>query len=611
MSKKYSAMYQPLHPDRGIRILILEPGLTNSQICCRLVSANLNNKPEYKALSYEWGPVDDQKTITINGEEVYVRHNLWSALWHLRKNWGNFWVQHTFGSALWKDAGGMRLWVDALCINQDDKVERAKQVSIMGSIYQHADVICWLGKGDGITKLEGTMEQLKILSTSTLFASIKGHLSGDKNHINRLGLHGTNLRGDISFPVAGKTSIAESSTWKSELCGLWSHISYGDVEALCSLDYWQRTWIVQEVVLGKRISICLGNVSVNGIDFYNLCGALLLSKLTLESLLMVPGYRILHLRRIWISQPQNLTLMKLMRFSELSSCSDPKDRIYGMIGLASDCRNGEVVPDYTKSLTEVYYDVALHVLHYPRSKFWDIVFHILHYPYAKSWGVDQTWSNVHFSELIQRAIFGLSVSPFDQTSLLPEAGLEKILGKTKLEISGITYGTVIRPVEPEPGDMWWAHPGFVKPIPFDILTHQSTDTREYCSSRSCPDERNDLLACSRTPFLIRSPEPETSPVGKFLVDTQFGGRFCYAPANTTAGNIVCRFTDSAVAAIITVDDGRYVLVGRAMILGVDQDLSIFAQGMEEQFMLKHQDETETIRFIVTLNELRELTSPYH
>jgi hypothetical protein len=214
-----------------------------------------------------------------------------------------------------------------------------------------------------------------------------------------------------------------------------------------------------------------------------------------------------------------------MKFSELSSCSDLRDRVYGMIGLASDYKDGPIVPDYTKSLTEMYCDVALHVLRHSCSE---------------SLGGDRTWSNVHDSELIQRALFGLPTSLSERMSLLIDVRLDELLKRTMLEIVGITYSTVIGPVELEPGDMWWAHPDFVKPIPSDILLHQSTDTGEYCSSRTSSDERNYLIAFIRRLFRMRSSEPETSPIRTFLVDSRFGGKFCYAPLNTTAGNVICR-----------------------------------------------------------------------
>lgn len=44
------------------------------------------------------------------------------------------------------------LWIDAVCINQDDIEERAAQVAIMRLIYTQADrVIIWLGVDDDLT----------------------------------------------------------------------------------------------------------------------------------------------------------------------------------------------------------------------------------------------------------------------------------------------------------------------------------------------------------------------------------------------------------------------------------------------------------------------------
>jgi hypothetical protein len=47
------------------------------------------------------------------------------------------------------------VWVDALCINQQDEVERAKQILRMKDIYSTArDTVVWLGPDeDGIAEL--------------------------------------------------------------------------------------------------------------------------------------------------------------------------------------------------------------------------------------------------------------------------------------------------------------------------------------------------------------------------------------------------------------------------------------------------------------------------
>ncbi|KAK0645797.1 heterokaryon incompatibility protein-domain-containing protein, partial [Cercophora newfieldiana] len=87
--------------------------------------------PPYEALSYQWGNADGNQppAITINGISKQITPNLHSALRHIR------------------DTGRERvLWIDALCINQDDLEEKSSQVQRMAGIYQLAErVLVWLG----------------------------------------------------------------------------------------------------------------------------------------------------------------------------------------------------------------------------------------------------------------------------------------------------------------------------------------------------------------------------------------------------------------------------------------------------------------------------------
>jgi Heterokaryon incompatibility protein (HET) len=89
-----------------------------------------SRQPKFEAFSYCWGPAELYKSIEVNGQQVPVRRNLWWALWHLRH--GVYGMRRT-------------LWIDALCINQNDLIERNAQVSIVGSIYSTASrVLIWL-----------------------------------------------------------------------------------------------------------------------------------------------------------------------------------------------------------------------------------------------------------------------------------------------------------------------------------------------------------------------------------------------------------------------------------------------------------------------------------
>jgi hypothetical protein len=94
---------------------------------------------EYETLSYAWGsPSEPSHDILVNGQRYRVRQNLYHVLSQL-------------GISL-RYASDVRLWVDAICINQDDGLERATQVKRMKQIYSTAmRTVVWLGKDLGPT----------------------------------------------------------------------------------------------------------------------------------------------------------------------------------------------------------------------------------------------------------------------------------------------------------------------------------------------------------------------------------------------------------------------------------------------------------------------------
>lgn len=115
----------PLEKETDIRLLTLNRGAGIDQITCSLVKADLDidllrydpldNNIRYEALSYCWGSPEITDHITINNRSVEIRINLWWALIHLREVHND-----------------RILWVDALCINQNDTRERNHQVGLMG-----------------------------------------------------------------------------------------------------------------------------------------------------------------------------------------------------------------------------------------------------------------------------------------------------------------------------------------------------------------------------------------------------------------------------------------------------------------------------------------------
>ncbi|KAJ2984495.1 hypothetical protein NUW58_g6029 [Xylaria curta] len=114
----------------NIRILSLAASKTFSDpIYVNLSVANLASPPIYEALSYCWGDTSDGCFIFCDGTPYAVTQNLESALRHLRQS-----------------EGSRALWIDAICINQNDLAERASQVNLMRHIYRNARrVVVWLG----------------------------------------------------------------------------------------------------------------------------------------------------------------------------------------------------------------------------------------------------------------------------------------------------------------------------------------------------------------------------------------------------------------------------------------------------------------------------------
>jgi hypothetical protein len=86
-----------------------------------LIHGDLDQNPEYSALSYVWGDGTARTKIEYNGCEAEVTKNLAEALQHLRH-----------------EPESRYLWVDALCINQDNVEEKGHQVALMKDIYAYA-----------------------------------------------------------------------------------------------------------------------------------------------------------------------------------------------------------------------------------------------------------------------------------------------------------------------------------------------------------------------------------------------------------------------------------------------------------------------------------------
>ena len=176
---QYEKITTPLQ-DEQIRLVTLHHGSSPEDIQCSFETRTLSDRQQYHALSYRWGALDDQKSIFVNSRRFYTSQNLHNALSYLRS-----------------PDEDLTIWVDFLCINQNDKAEKQRQVDSMHRIYGQAEAItAWLGEHK---------------SNSEILFALQKFIVGESNH-------------------------------------LWDIDLGRSLESFLSRDYWSRAWIVQEIL---------------------------------------------------------------------------------------------------------------------------------------------------------------------------------------------------------------------------------------------------------------------------------------------------------------------------------------------------------------------------
>ncbi|KAF8846852.1 HET-domain-containing protein, partial [Acephala macrosclerotiorum] len=206
-----SLIYKALNrAKRSIRLIEIQSGDTEL-VSCVFHVVDLSDCPAYIALSYAWGPPPSPVTILIDGQAIAIRENLYLALRSIRNQ------RYVKGAAEFNDC--RFFWIDAICIDQENILERNHQVELMSTLYSQAhSVIAWLGPE----------------ADDSWMAMI---------YFQRIGRKTT---GDI-------LSILASS-------GLWQdtprHVA---ISAVLERGYWKRLWIIQEIVLAPQVVFLCGN----------------------------------------------------------------------------------------------------------------------------------------------------------------------------------------------------------------------------------------------------------------------------------------------------------------------------------------------------------------
>jgi hypothetical protein len=280
-----------------VRLLEILPSRDTSVVHCTLTHDDLVGSADvpYYAISYVWGPPEPSSVINVNGKIFKVRQNLFNFLLSMSKRNLN---------------GNKRLWIDAVCINQDDIAESNQQAQQMAFVYSNAKTVyMWLGLSD--VSSDTVLDLFKVLRQK----SMRSQFQPDLFH---------NFQPDSTFR--------------------------GAMGRFLSKVYWTRLWVIQEVYLAKEVRVICGEKDMSFIDLQAFCkwGELILS------LNYLPGF-VLCLNSL---APEGLYLDALLIRNLL--CEDLRDKSYGLLSVVKDAEDFPV--DYSIGLPELYFKAVNHFI---------------------------------------------------------------------------------------------------------------------------------------------------------------------------------------------------------------------------------------------------------
>jgi Heterokaryon incompatibility protein (HET) len=326
-----SYRYFPLDTEADeIRLLEILPGSEPARIIGRLIKASLNASPVYDALSYTWGDPSITTTIILDGDQNFsVTTNLERALQDLRL-----------------EVGIRTIWVDALCIDQKNLAERSQQVSIMRTIYSKAvSVRVWIG--------------LEIDMRTPAFAKLS------------------------NFGAATSSHAADGLGNDPDL---WSPL-----EPLFSHRYWTRLWVQQELLhasefvlhcrrellsgkciiafqeelrkrraLERHWAIVSEKISFQGSplkhfrDWHQWVRCENASGSSIADEVVSPSVSLHEPTRASTSMYHRGSLLYCLASYRTLQVSDPKDKAFGILGLALDCSEATIPICYEDTVASVY-----------------------------------------------------------------------------------------------------------------------------------------------------------------------------------------------------------------------------------------------------------------
>ncbi|KAK0704485.1 heterokaryon incompatibility protein-domain-containing protein [Lasiosphaeris hirsuta] len=396
--------YSRLGPDEFRLVRLLRR--TKTAIKCEIIHESLLAPPRYVAISYAWGDAGDTRKIMLEGSSVPIPVSLYGALEALRQR-----------------KEDVLVWVDKLCIDQDNHEERSEQVRLMTNIYAKAECVpIWLGA-------EADDSSLGMLFLSTL-----ADTGGSPEQVGRL-----------LVPSRKR-----------------------EIEAVASLferDYWSRLWVVQEVFNAKAIRVYCGTSPSLGYRAFvdasvafrsnrellntffpansvrGRSGASLRSQFSVSQVLVhqgpagFPDFRLFK-----DAHSDGSILLDALRACRRKLATEPRDKVFGILGVLPQEIRDEFPPDYNLSAKDVYTDIVDYLL--TTTGRLDVICEAIHFPLHTSAVTSSLpsfvpdWSHIpETSSLAQKHLFSASGKTAASFKFLDER-------HNRLEISAVYLDTI-------------------------------------------------------------------------------------------------------------------------------------------------------------------------
>lgn len=287
---------------------------------------------DFEAVSYCWESNIRDRDVLVDDKIIRVTSNLEAMLRELQ--------------SLPEAHSGIGFWVDGLCINQEDILEKNHQVGLMSRIYSQAfSTVVWLGPST--LSSDKAVEEL-VQSFGDCRVSY------------------TEYEGDQWTLHLGSTQLFPFQCWPA-------------LVELCTRQYFKRMWIIQELALNKNMTMFMcGDRRFSRVYLQGMCKSARTNAASISTALdnadLPADYRVpIKHDFVWGTANDVYSLIKLRGSNKglnqlldsvrKAKATDPRDKVYGMLGLLPRHVASQLQPDYSKTKSEIFLELATSILH--------------------------------------------------------------------------------------------------------------------------------------------------------------------------------------------------------------------------------------------------------